>query len=133
MSKSLFASPENKGFPKWGEIWLVDFNRLKEKEINKIRPSLVISDNVQNELNRWIVVVAMTTEDIKDLQPSEVYIENTPKTGIDHPSKLQFHYPRTIDKKLRLVRRLGVASKETMTKAKKAWEMAFVWGYNESN
>ncbi|RHZ35740.1 type II toxin-antitoxin system PemK/MazF family toxin [endosymbiont GvMRE of Glomus versiforme] len=125
MNKSLLFSPEDKAFPKRGEIWLTDFNRLKEKEINKIRPSLVISDNIQNELDRWIVVVAMTTEDSEDLQPSEVFIKNTPKTGIDHPSKLQFHYPRTIDKKLRLIKRLGITSREIMTQAKAAWEMAF--------
>jgi mRNA-degrading endonuclease toxin of MazEF toxin-antitoxin module len=31
--------------PKQGEIWLVDFNRQKQKEANKIRPVLIMSNN----------------------------------------------------------------------------------------
>jgi len=38
--------------PKRGEIWLVDFNRKQEKEESKIRPVLIISDDIQNELDK---------------------------------------------------------------------------------
>jgi mRNA-degrading endonuclease toxin of MazEF toxin-antitoxin module len=31
--------------PKQGEVWLVDFNRKKEKEDSKIRPVLILSNN----------------------------------------------------------------------------------------
>lgn len=61
----------------------------------------------------------MTTEDIETIEPFEVFIEKTSETGIDYPSKLQFNYPRTIDRE-RLKERLGVANKEVMKKAKKA-------------
>ena len=111
--------------PKNGEIWLTDFNRKNEKEESKIRPVLVISDNIQNECDRWIVVVPMTTKDTEKILPVEVFVKNTPETGIDYPSKLQFNYPRTIDKELRLIDRLGVADRETIKKAKTAWVVAF--------
>jgi len=62
----------------------------------------------------------MTTKEVKNIRLVEVFIENTPETGIDYPSKLQFNYPRTIDKELRLIEKLGIANQEIMKKAKKA-------------
>lgn len=67
----------------------------------------------------------MTTKEVKKVRLVEVFIENTPGTGLDHSSKLQFNYPRTIDKELRLIEKLGSASQEIMKKTKKAWEIAF--------
>jgi len=62
----------------------------------------------------------MTTKDVENVRLVEVFIKNTPETGIDYPSKLQFNYPRTIDKELRLIEKLGIADKEIMKKAKQA-------------
>ena len=111
--------------PKRGEIWLTDFNRKNEEEESKIRPVLIISDNIQNECDRWIVVVPMTTKNVESILPVEIFVKNTPETGIDYPSKLQFNYPRTIDKKLRLIKCLGVVNRETAEKSKTAWNIAF--------
>jgi mRNA-degrading endonuclease toxin of MazEF toxin-antitoxin module len=81
---------------------------------------LVISDNIQNEFNDLIAVVPITTDDVENVGPFEVFIRNTSETGLDEPSKVQFIYPMTIDKELRLVdkKRLGIASREVMEKAK---------------
>lgn len=111
--------------PKRGEIWLVDFNRKQEKEENKIRPVLIVSDDIQNEFDKWIVGIPMTTKDVENVRLVEVFVKNTPETGLDYPSKLQFNYPRTIDKELRLIEKLGIADKEVMEKAKAAWKIAF--------
>lgn len=111
--------------PKRGEIWLVDFNRKQEKEENKIRPVLIISDDIQNEFDKWIVGIPMTTKDVENVRLVEVFIKNTPETGLDYPSKLQFNYPRTIDKELRLIEKLGIASREVIEKAKLAWKISF--------
>ena len=112
--------------PKRGEIWLVKFK--KSKETPKIfRPCLVISSDIQNEFNDLIAVVPITTKDIENIEPFEVFIPNTPETGLDHPSKAQFIFPMTIDKELRLVdkQRLGVSGKEVMEKTKQALKVAF--------
>jgi len=112
--------------PKRGEIWLVKFKKSKETP-KTFRPCLVISSNIQNKFNDLIAVVPVTTEDVENVGPFEVFIKNTPETGLDHPSKVQFIFPMTIDKELRLVdkQRLGVASREVMEKAKLAWKIAF--------
>lgn len=100
----------------------------KTKETPKtFRPCLVISSDIQNEFNDLIAVVPITTENVESVETFEVYIENTPETGLNHPSKIQFIYPMTIDKGLRLVdkQRLGVANREIMEKAKLAQKVAF--------
>ncbi len=111
--------------PKRGEIWLVDFNRKQEKEENKIRPVLIISDDIQNEFDKWIVGIPMTTKDVENVRLVEVLVKNLPETGLDYPSKLQFNYPRTIDKELRLIEKLGIVDKEVMKRAVEAWKIAF--------
>ena len=112
--------------PKRGEIWLVKFKKSKETP-KTFRPCLVISSNIQNEFNDLIAVVPITTEDIENIGPFEVFIENTKENGLDHPSKVQFIYPMTIDKELRLVdkQRLGIVDKKVIEEAKKAWKIAF--------
>jgi len=79
----------------------------------------VISDNVQNECDEWIVVIPMTTEAIEDIEPFEVFVKNTKETGLDYPSKLQFNYPRTIDR-VRLKEYLGVLNSKFIEEVKKA-------------
>jgi len=107
--------------PKRGEIWLVKFKKTKETP-KTFRPCLVISGDIQNEFNDLIAVVPITTDNVEMVEPFEVFIKNTPETGLDEPSKIQFIFPMTIDKELRLVdkQRLGLTSRETMAKAKSA-------------
>jgi len=107
--------------PKRGEIWLVKFKKTKETP-KTFRPCLVISNDIQNEFNDLIAVVPITTDNVESIEPFEAYIDNTSENGLDHPSKIQFIYPMTIDKELRLVDKkcLGVTSREVMEKAKLA-------------
>ena len=112
--------------PQQGDIWLVKFKKSKETP-KTYRPALVISGNVQNELNDLIAVVPFTTDDIENVEPFEVYVKNTKETGLEEPSKIQLIYPFTIDKELRLVgnKRLGKANHQIMEQAKQAWKVAF--------
>ena len=109
--------------PKQGQIWLIKFPPTKEDR-KPIRPCLVISDNIQNQYGKWIVVISLTTEDIENIEPFEVFVKNTPETGLDYPSKLQFNYPRTVDR-ARLKEHLGVVSKKMIRELRKAWQIAF--------
>jgi mRNA interferase MazF len=109
--------------PKQGEIWLVNFPPTLEDR-KPTRPCLVISDNIQNEYGKWIVVIPLTTEDLENVEPFEVLVENTSETGLDYPSKLQFNYPRTIDR-TRLKERLGVLNRKKIGELRKAWQIAF--------
>lgn len=109
----------NKEFPKEGEIWLVKFEKLKEFS-KPYRPCLIVSNNFQNELDKKIVVVAMTTEKLDKIQPFEVFINNELGTGLDEYSKILCNYPHTVDKKLRLIKYLGIANKKIVEEVKKS-------------
>ena len=107
-------------FPQRGQIWLVDFNRKSEKEINKIRPTLVVSNNIQNELDEQIIMAPLTSDEIKEIADYEVFIKNTKETGLDKPSKVLLQRVRAVDKELRLIEYLGEVDKETMKEVEKA-------------
>ena len=112
---------ETNKFPKRGEIWLLK-NDNRIKEISKdYRPVLIISNNTQNKLDRSIVAFTLTSDEIENVKSFEVYIKNSPKTGLDKPSKILCNYPFTIDKELRLEeRKLGTVDQEIMEKVRKA-------------
>ena len=101
-------------------------NPKRIKEIGKdYRPVLIISNNERNEYDNSIVVLPTTTDDLENILPVEVFIENVLETGLDEPSKILCDSPFTWDKGIRFERRLGVASTEIMEKVKKAWKIAF--------
>src|SRR5438876_10105979 len=107
--------------PRRGEIWLVRFKKAKETP-KTFRPCLVVSNDIQNELNDLIVVIPITTDNVETIELFEVFIENAPETGLDEPSKVQLIYPLTIDKELRLVgnKCLGKINRKIVEQVKKA-------------
>ena len=106
-------------FPYCGQIWLVDFNRKNEKEINKIRPALVVSNNTQNEFDEQIIMAPFTSDEIKEIAEYEVFVKNTKETGLDKPSKVLLQRVKAVEKELRLIDYLGMTDKKTMEKVKK--------------
>lgn len=66
----------NEKIPKQREIWIVDFNRKKEKEQSKIRPAIIMSNNWQNQYNKYAIVAPLTSEEekLKYVEPFEVLI-----------------------------------------------------------
>ena len=114
-----------KKIPKRGEIWLVDYNykpkKGKEREleiasrIKKIRPSLVVSNNEQNEFDEEIIVAPLSTKDLTTIEPYEIFIKPNKENGLDENSKILFNRLRNIEKDTRLGdERIGVLDKEIM-------------------
>lgn len=110
-------------FPQRGEIWLVKCDKIKEFS-KDYRPGLVISGDIQNQFDEVITVVPLTTEKVEEVNPFEVFIENTPETGLDEPSKIVLNHPYTVFR-ARLKKRLGATNREIIEKTKKAWQIAF--------
>ena len=120
-----FGLRQRSAFPQEGDIWLVKFEKLKEFS-KPYRPCLVISNNAQNEFDENIVVAGLSTDEMERIRMFEVFIENTPETGLDEASKICCNYLHTINKKLRLVdkKRMGVASPEIVAKVKKSLKIS---------
>lgn len=111
--------------PKQGEIWLADFNRKREKEQNKIRPVLIMSNNWQNQYNNYSVVAPLTSEkeELKYVEPFEVLIEADKKNGLDRKSKILLYRLRAIDKELRLIEKMGQVDSKIWTQV---WEALWI-------
>jgi mRNA-degrading endonuclease toxin of MazEF toxin-antitoxin module len=90
----------------------------------------VVSNNTQNQFDENIVVVGLTTDEVEKIRIFEVFIENTPETGLNEPSKICGNYLHTVNKKLRLIgeKRIGVASSEIMEKVRAALKITLNLG-----
>jgi len=111
--------------PKRGEIWLVDYNykvkKGKEREleiesyIKKIRPSVVVSNDAQNEYDLEIFVAPLSSQELEIIRPHELLIKKNKENGLDKDSKILFNRLRNVEKDTRLGdERIGVLDKETM-------------------
>src|SRR4051795_3487468 len=83
-----------RGFPQQGEIYKVYFFSKKGKEIGKIRPALVISNNAQNEFDDQIVVAPLTSE---TEEMAKSLIVRDQKNGLEKDSKILLNRVQTID------------------------------------
>ncbi len=104
-------------FPKRGEIYLVSLDPTIGSEINKTRPALVISNNVNNQLSKTVTVIPITSQ-VKKVYPFEVFISSQ-DSGLPKDSKAKCDQIRTIDK-MRLVKLLGRLKSEKMKEIAKA-------------
>jgi mRNA interferase MazF len=50
-------------FPHYGEIYLVYLNPRKGQEVGKLRPAVVISNDIQNEHDHHIIIAPLSDED----------------------------------------------------------------------
>jgi len=111
--------------PKKGEIWLVN-NPERIKELGKdYRPILIISNDEQNEYDDKVIVAPLTTDNIEKVKLVEVFVKNTPETGLDYPSKILLNYPFTLDKDLRLEKKLGELTEAEMLTIRKKINLVF--------
>ncbi len=93
-----------KEFPKRGEIYLVCLDPTIGSEINKTRPGLIISNNINNQFSKTVTVIPITSK-VEKIYPFEVLLSSQ-KSGLAKNSKAKCNQIRTIDKK-RLTKVLG--------------------------
>ena len=117
----------NNKIPRQGEIWLTDFNRKKFKEQSKIRPVLILSNNWQNLYNKYVVVAPLTSEEekLKYVEYFEVLIEPDLENGLREKSKILLHRLLAIDKKLRLIEKVGQTDSKIWSQVWKALWIVF--------
>ncbi|MCE8162789.1 MAG: type II toxin-antitoxin system PemK/MazF family toxin [Candidatus Moeniiplasma glomeromycotorum] len=119
-------APLKQSFPHYGEIYLVYFNPRKGREVGKLRPAVVISNNIQNEYDHHIVVAPLSDEDWESLaqvQVFEVLIKANLTNGLDKDSKILLNRVRAIDKQFRLRDYVGVVDEKIMEQVNKGLEV----------
>lgn len=116
------------GFPHQGEVYKVYFSK-KGKEIGKIRPAMVISNNAQNEFDDQIIVAPLTSEpqEVNKERPFTVLIKVSKDNGLEKTSKILLNRVQTIDVEKRLRDYIGQASPEIVKKSQEALKIVFDW------
>lgn len=104
-------------FPKRGDIWLVSLEPVVGHEIGKTRPSLVISNNRNNQFADTVTVLPITSKTEK-IYPFETYISKE-ETKLTKDSKVKSNQIRTLDKK-RLVKFLSRISEKKLSEVEQA-------------
>ncbi len=98
MDKPRKQSPHS--FPRYGEIYSVYFNPKKGKEVGKLRPALVISNDIQNEYDSHIIVAPISDEDwegLAEVRIFEVLIRANSTNGLKKDSKILLNRVRAVD------------------------------------
>lgn len=99
-------------YPKRGEIFLVNFDPTIGSEIKKIRPAVVIQNDILNQYSPLVIVCPVTST----ISQGETRIlVRQGEGGLEHDSMILTQQIRCIDKG-RLVKKLGTVKKLTMQK-----------------
>lgn len=100
-----------------GEIYLADLNPTVGSEISKIRPVLIVSNDINNQYAAAVTIVPITSTTEK-IYPFEIFLPKG-EGSLTNKSKAKANQIRTIDK-LRLKKQFGRINEETLRKIEKA-------------
>jgi mRNA interferase MazF len=100
-----------------GEIYWADLNPAIGSEISKIRPVVVVSNNLNNEFSSTITILPITSKTPK-VYPFEVLLD-TEESHLHSVSKIKANQIRTIDKR-RIKQRIGTVSDSKLKEIEKA-------------
>jgi mRNA interferase MazF len=106
-------------FPRRGDIYLVEFDPTRGREIKKTRPAVVIQNDIGNKFSSITIVAAITSRLSATPYPIEVIVAPTKLNGLTLPSSIHLDQIRSIDRE-RLVKRLGALDAATMRKVETA-------------
>jgi mRNA interferase MazF len=96
-----------------GDVLLMDYEPIKGAEINKIRPAVIISNNVANLYSSLVTVVPLTSQKLDKVRHNEALLEK--HQFLKKPSKVKVDQIRTMDK-TRVLKKLGSLSENEMEK-----------------
>src|SRR5436189_82573 len=71
-------------------------------KIKKNRPSLIVSNDAQNEFDEEIIAVPSSRQELKRIRSYEIFIKHNKENGLDEDSKFLFNRLRNIEKATRL-------------------------------
>ena len=113
---------ESVSYPKRGEIYLVNFDPTIGSEIQKVRPALILQNDVANQYSPIVIVAGITSKFSQPLYPTEVLIK-APEGGLKRDSVVLLNQIRSIDKQ-RLSKYLGVLSLDILERVDSAIQIS---------
>jgi len=106
---------------KRGETYLAALDPVVGREISKIRPVVVVSNDINNEFSGTVTILPITSKNVSKIYPFEVFLTqgsgNLPKD-----SKVKADQIRTLDK-THLVKQIGRLGQKEIGEIEKAIEI----------
>lgn len=104
--------------PRRGEIYMVDLEPTVGSEIRKIRPAIVIQNDVSNRYSPLTIVAAITSSLRPTRYPTEVFVP-AGEGGLSRDSILLMNQIRSVDRQ-RIQKKLGKVSEMTLRRTDRA-------------
>ncbi len=104
-----------------GEIWIADLNPNLGHEINKLRPAIIIQNDLGNDFGPVTIIAPLTSKKVDFVRHFEVLLPRA--FGLDKESKVLLNQVRAIDK-IRLAKKIGKLDVESMEKVDEALRIA---------
>jgi mRNA interferase MazF len=110
-----------------GDIVFVNLEPIIGSETGKIRPCLIVQNNINNEYSPTTIIIVITGRDrFKKKYPTHVWI-NKDEGGLTKDSVIQCEQIRTIDKR-RITRKLGSVNSNCLQKVEEAIKITLAFG-----
>ena len=98
--------------PRRGEIYLVNLGPTIGAEIKKIRPAVIVQNDVSNQYSPITIVAAITSQINESPYPTEVILDKE-QSGLHKRSAILLNQVRSVDRP-RLLKRIGKVGADTM-------------------
>ena len=99
---------------KRGDILLVNFEPVRGSEQGRVRPAIVIQNDILNKFSPLTIVAPVTSRIYDKEYPTNVFIKEE-ESGLNNDSTVLINQIRTIDKR-RIVKKLGFLNTFLMSK-----------------
>lgn len=116
------AKRQTVGYPRRGEVYLVNFDPTVGAEIQKTRPALIVQNDVANRHSAITIVAVISSRFEEPLYPTEVLVRVN-EGGLRTNSVVLLNQIRSIDIQ-RLARRLGSLRAATMVRVDQAIQIS---------
>ncbi len=103
-----------------GDIWLVNLDPTVGHKIKKIRPSLIIQNNLGNQFSPVTIIAPITSKNIDNVYPFEVLVDIT---SLERKSKILLNQIRAIEKE-RLIKKIASITPEFLEEVNVALKMS---------
>lgn len=99
---------------KRGDIVLVDLEPVKGSEQGKIRPALIIQNDISNQFSPTTIIAPITSKIYTKEYPTNVYVSKE-ESKLDKDSTIMLNQIRTIDK-TRIIKKISSLNNYLMKK-----------------
>ncbi len=110
------------GEPHRGDIFIVDFEPVRGSEQGKIRPALIIQNNVGNRFAPTTIVAAITSQEKAKEYPTNVFLLKS-ESKLEKDSTVLLNQLRTIDKS-RIIKKISSLNSSLMSKVNLALKVS---------